>query len=172
MIWKSTSTIIMRCNYSFPNSLRPRQNRRHFPDDILKCIILKDNVWISLEISLKFVAAVRINNIPALVRTVAWCRPGDKPLFEPVMVDLLTHLCVTRPQWARLSGGHSKPLFNKGHPWEILSHRKIFRYSYNLFGSSTKYDVGKMDPRAAKHDSLWYSHWNHGDADTLLYLLI
>ena len=25
--------------------------------------------------------------------------PGDKPLSEPMMVSLLTHICVTRPQW-------------------------------------------------------------------------
>ena len=31
---------------------------------------------------------------------MAWRRPGDKPLSEPVMVSLLTHICVTRPQWA------------------------------------------------------------------------
>ena len=26
-------------------------------------------------------------------------RPGDRPLSEPMMVSLLTHICVTRPQW-------------------------------------------------------------------------
>ena len=30
---------------------------------------------------------------------MAWRRPGDKPLFEPMMVSLPTHICVTRPQW-------------------------------------------------------------------------
>ena len=28
-------------------------------------------------------------------------RPGDKPLSEPMMVSLLTHICVTRPQWVK-----------------------------------------------------------------------
>ena len=37
------------------NTLRPRQNGCHFPDDILKWIFLNENVWISSEISLKFV---------------------------------------------------------------------------------------------------------------------
>ena len=41
---------------------------------------------------------VRINNIPALVQIMAWRRIGDKPLSEPMMVNLLTHVCVTRPQ--------------------------------------------------------------------------
>ena len=26
-------------------------------------------------------------------------RPGDKPLSQPVMVTLLTRICITRPQW-------------------------------------------------------------------------
>ena len=30
---------------------------------------------------------------------MAWRRSGDKPLSEPMMVNLLTHICVTRPQW-------------------------------------------------------------------------
>ena len=30
---------------------------------------------------------------------MAWRRPGDKPLSEPMMDSLLTHICVTRPQW-------------------------------------------------------------------------
>ena len=37
------------------NTLRPRQSGRHFPDHILICIFLNENVWISLKISLKFV---------------------------------------------------------------------------------------------------------------------
>ena len=34
---------------------------------------------------------------------MAWCRPGDKPLSEPMMVSLLTHICVTGPQWVNLT---------------------------------------------------------------------
>ena len=49
------------------NTLRPRQNGRHFADDILKCILLNENVWIPFEISLKFVPKGPINNIPSLV---------------------------------------------------------------------------------------------------------
>ena len=32
---------------------------------------------------------------------MAWRRPGDKPLSEPMMVRLPTHICVTRPQWVK-----------------------------------------------------------------------
>ena len=81
------------------NTLRPRQNGRHFPDAIFKCIFLNENIWISIRFSLKFVPEGPINNIPALVQIMAWRRPGDKPLSEPTLVSLLTHICITRPQW-------------------------------------------------------------------------
>ena len=84
------------------NSLRPRRNRRHFADDIFRCIFLNENVLISIKISLKFIPKGPINNIPALVQVMAWRRPGDKPLSEPIVVSLLTHICVTRPQWVKV----------------------------------------------------------------------
>ena len=84
------------------STLRPRQNGRHFPDDIFKWIFLNENVWISINISLKFVPRGLVNNIPTLVQVMAWRRPGDKPLSEPMMVRLPTHICVTRPQWVKL----------------------------------------------------------------------
>ena len=49
------------------NSSRPRQNGRHFADDILKYIFLNENVWIPIEILLKFIHRGPIDNIPALV---------------------------------------------------------------------------------------------------------
>ena len=83
------------------NTLRPRQNGRHFADDIFKWIFLNENVWTSIKISLKFVPRGPISNIPSLVQIMAWRRSGDKPLSEPMMVKLLTHICVTRPQWVK-----------------------------------------------------------------------
>ena len=81
------------------NTLRPRQNGRHFADDISKCIFLNENVWIPVKISLRFVPKGPVNNISALVYIMAWRRSGDKPLSEPMMVILPTHICITRPQW-------------------------------------------------------------------------
>ena len=96
------------------NTLRPRQNGRHFADDIFKCIFENENEWISSRISLKFVPKVRITIIPALVQIMAWRRPGDKPLSEPMMVSLLTHIYVTRPQWVNsLAPGRFKQNFRK-----------------------------------------------------------
>ena len=85
------------------NILKPIQNGCHFPDDIFKCSFLNENVLISIKISLKFVPKGPINNIPALVQIMAWHQPGDKPLSEPMMVILSMHICVTRPQWVKIS---------------------------------------------------------------------
>ena len=81
------------------NTLRPKYNGRHFPDDILKWIFVNENVWTSIRISLKFVPRGPISNISALVQIMAWRRQGDKPLSELIIVRLLAHICVTRPQW-------------------------------------------------------------------------
>ena len=94
------------------NTLRPRQNGRHFTYDTFKRIFLNENFGISIKISLKFVPKGPINNIPALVQIMAWRRPGDKPLSESMMVSLLTHICVTRPQWINNFSALSKHRFS------------------------------------------------------------
>ena len=80
------------------NTLRPRQSGRRFADDTFKRIVLNENFKISSKISQDFVPKGPINNISVLVQIMAWRRPGDKPLSEPMVVSLLTHICVTRPQ--------------------------------------------------------------------------
>ena len=80
------------------NTLRSRQDGRHVADDVFKCIFWNENIRISPKISLKFVPKDRISNIPILVQIMAWRLPGGKPLSEPMMVKLPTHICVTRPQ--------------------------------------------------------------------------
>ena len=32
---------------------------------------------------------------------MAWRQPGNKPLSKPIVVGLLMHICVTRPQWVK-----------------------------------------------------------------------
>ena len=67
------------------NTLRLRQNGRHFADDTIKRIFMNENVGIFIKISLKFVPKGPINNIPALVQILACHPPGYKPLSEPMM---------------------------------------------------------------------------------------
>ena len=84
------------------NTLRPKQHGCHFTDDTFNRIFLNEHVRIAIAISLKFVPEGPNNNIPALVQIMAWRRPGDKPLSEPMMVRLLTHICGIRPQWVKV----------------------------------------------------------------------
>ena len=44
-----------------------------------------------------------INNTPALVQKMAWCRPGDKPLSEPMS------LCFTDAYIRHSASNHNKP---------------------------------------------------------------
>ena len=87
----SWSTFICKKNHTF-KTLRPRQNGCHFADNIFKCAFLNENIWISINISQNFAPKGQINNITALVQVMAWHWPGDKPLSEPMIVSLLTHL--------------------------------------------------------------------------------
>ena len=127
MVWLCSSpTCELNQCWLIVNTLRPRQNGRHFADDTFSRIFVNENVRISIEFSLKSVPKGPINNIPALVQIIAWRRPGDKPLSETVMVSLLTHICVTRPQWVnmmlrrklRWNPSHHTTLFIKKNAFE------------------------------------------------------
>ena len=62
---------------------------------------LNENVWILINISLNFVPYGPVDYKSALVQIMAWCRAGDKPLSEPMMVRSRMHICITRPQWVK-----------------------------------------------------------------------
>ena len=68
---------------------------------------MNDNMWISINISLNFVAVGQIKINTSLVQILAWCRSGDKPLSEPMMVSLMTLICVSRPQWFKEEKDHT-----------------------------------------------------------------
>ena len=53
--------------------------------------------FLEWKYSPKFVPKGQIKNITALVQIMAWRRPGDKPLSEPMMVISLTHIYELRP---------------------------------------------------------------------------
>ena len=135
------------------NTLRPRQNGRHFTDDIFKRIFFNENVWISIKISLKFVPKVPINKIPALFQIMAWRRPGDKPLSEAMVFSLLTYICVTRPQWVNNNWDFAKfeiwagwilyVITNHTAIWLVwaslvpLSHSRVIVYTRYVCNSAT-----------------------------------
>ena len=123
----------------YVNKLRQRQNGRRFAGDVFICVFLKENLGISLKISLRFVPEVWINKITGLVQIMAWRRLGDKPLSGPMMVCLPTYICVTRLQYVN--------------GWPILSKLEIL-----LNDSTCKLvDCNSLWPG---HPIWWYKSWS------------
>ena len=117
---------------TYINTLKPRQNGRHFADDTFKCIFLKENIRISTKISLKFVPKCPIDNIPALFQIKAWRRPGEKPLSEAMMVSLLTHICVVRPQWVNSNIVYINTSIYSDKPWTIWKTWDFYAFVIDL----------------------------------------
>ena len=134
--------------------MRPRQNGRHFADDIFVCIFLNENVWIPIKFSMKFVLKGPINNIPALVQIMAWRRPGDKPLSEPMMVSWTTHICVTRPQWVNVHTGL--------YWWHItwMCQNQGILGLYSLSGKTSYRQISWSLEAARLSVIMIVSHWN------------
>ena len=107
------------------NTLRPMEIGRHFADDIFKCIFVTENVWTPIEMSQKYVPKGPIINVPALVQMMAKRRQGDKPLSEPRMKSLLTHICVPRPQCV-------KPI-EAWTLWPLFCRQYFDRVTWNIF---------------------------------------
>ena len=51
-----------------------------------------------------------IDNKMALVQVMAWHRPGEEPLSEPMMVRLLTEIWAMRPEWVNPQARQKKCL--------------------------------------------------------------
>ena len=67
--------MIHSCRVSI--NMRPRQNGRHFAQDIFICISFDENVGISILISLKIVPKDPVNDIPIIgsdngIATTSW----------------------------------------------------------------------------------------------------
>ena len=63
----------MSCCLQYPpllNTLRPRQND-NFPNDVFKCVFLKEKIGSFINMLLKFVLKSPIYNIRALVQIMA-----------------------------------------------------------------------------------------------------
>ena len=88
------------------DTLRPRRNRRLFANNIFKCILLNENILISIKISLKFIPKGTINNIPALVQIMAWHQPGDKPYASLGLNELTNELSLKNHSFNDEVGHH------------------------------------------------------------------
>ena len=149
------------------NTLRPRQNGRHFPDDTFRCILLNENIQISIRISLKFVLKSPINNILSLIQIMAWRHPGDKAFSEPMVIRLLTHICVTRPQWVNAGDLYDISIL----PYQCMtstvkiwrSHDHVIIYDENPYNAKKKTIFKLIEgPRARTkkiQKSIILCHW-------------
>ena len=69
------------------NTLRPRENGRHFADNICKCICMNENLCILFQIPLNFIPKGPIDNKLAMVQVTVWRRTGAKPLPELMLTQ-------------------------------------------------------------------------------------
>ena len=111
---------------------------------------------------------------------MAWRRPGDKPLSEPMMVRLPTHICVTRPQWVKYpwwnnSTSHQYPFIHElVSKWMALQRRRYLRFVviyFYFYGSGKrsiclvhpavrdKRRVSEIDLSQPRHETAFW--WRH-----------
>ena len=101
---------------------------------------------------------------------MAWRRPGDKPLSGPMVVSLLTHICVTRPQWVKIINcTHVDQVMSELqicniHVWINVAFLLYLQSEFHLLGSSKIHDtiqnvnISLIIFKAIKHVmSLWNS---------------
>ena len=115
----------------------PRQNGLHFTDDTFKRIFLNKNVRISIKTSLKFVPKGTIDNIPVWVQMMVWRKSGDKPSSEPMMVNLLTHICAN--ELKIFSVNSSRKLYDRiqgkwGNGWMYQLTAPLLSFSLHVQG--------------------------------------
>ena len=123
---------------------------------------------------------------------MAWRRPDDKPLSEPMMVSLLTHIYVTRPQWVNCHPGNCHYQRGKFDRWGLTlqwrhygrdgvsNHLPRYCLLSRLFRRRSKKATTSGDrwiPRAngqyAENVSIWWRHHEGlGLGKTLAKLLI
>ena len=63
------------------NSSRPRQNGCDFAEDNFKCIFMNGNIWISIEILVKFAPKDLINGRLWLVQIMVWRQAGENNII-------------------------------------------------------------------------------------------
>ena len=68
---------------------RARAKWPPFADDIFRCIFVNEKYCILIGISLKIVSKGSIDNNPALVQVMAWCRTGDMLLSQAMLTQFI-----------------------------------------------------------------------------------
>ena len=90
-------------------------------------------------------------NYQALVQIMAWRRTGDKPLSEPMMAYLWTHICDNRPQ--SVNAGIYGPFFFR----LMLHFLAATKQLYEWFSPSVRHTFLTMFPSSYHHE-IFRSH--------------
>ena len=110
-----------------------------------RVLVLNENVWISIKISLKFVPEGSVNNTPSLVQIIAWRQSGDKPesmmaLFTDAYMRPSESM-VLRPEYSR----RTRLAWLLLMPWLLASpwHQQPYYWPHRISGplSSMRYQV-------------------------------
>ena len=90
---------------------------------------------------------------------MAWRRRDDKPLSESMTIILLTHICVTRPQWVQIFLIQWWAMFGPafvGNPSLKVQCYRFFKVGILMFSNHRQGPCRKECTR-----SLEYSWWRH-----------
>ena len=80
--------VFWRAFLGFCKLISSGKNGHHFADDTFERIFLNEIIWISNKISLKYITWDIIDKyMSALIQIMGWRRPGDKPLYEPMLIQ-------------------------------------------------------------------------------------
>ena len=84
------------------NSLSPRQNCHHFADDIFKCIFVSKNIWIHLRFHWSLFIRFELPVFQHWFRLWLDADKATSHYLNNWWFTLLTHTCVTWPQWVKI----------------------------------------------------------------------
>ena len=103
-----------------------------------------------------------------MVQKMAWRRPGDKPLSEPMLVILLTHICVTRSQWVNILVQSHNGWHFAHKPFKLIP---SYGNVYSLIHGSNQQRISVVSDKDSRPTRLQAIIWtNEGQVYWLLYV--
>ena len=89
-------------NHTYPGPLRPRHNGRHFADDIFKCNFLNEYIYkFRLTFDWSFFLGFKLTIFKHWFRKWLGAGHATSLYLSQWWSRLLTHICVTWPQWVK-----------------------------------------------------------------------
>ena len=103
MLYKTSSSLHTLFKYILvqlarANTLRQTQNDQHYPEDIFKCILLNENIWIWNTISLICFLRVHLTMIQHWFRWWLGTKQATGHYLNKYWPRLIMHICVIQLQ--------------------------------------------------------------------------